>query len=705
MSRICSAEDEGGLRIIPGFADNQGRLEINYRGEWGTVCDKNFENVDAEVACKQLGYCSGIMHPPRIINNGNDVIWLNHVQCSGSESKLLNCSYNNDIEHCSHHDDVGIHCFLSCSAEDEGDLRINSGFAVNQGRLEIKYKGEWGTVCENDFENIDAKVACRQLGYCSGIMHPANIISNGNNAIWLRDVMCSGSESKLLNCTYNIETSYCSHHDDVGIHCFLSCSAEDEGELRISAGFAVNQGRLEINYKGEWGTVCDKNFENVDAEVACRQLGYCSGIMHPADIISNGNGAIWLNDVQCSGSESLLLNCSYNNDLSLCSHYKDVGVHCFLSCSAEDGDDLRIVDGFAVNQGRLEINYRGEWGTVCNKNFEDVDAEVACRQLGYCSGIMQPIDLITDGRDAIWLTEVKCSGSENKLLNCKFNTDTLQCSHYHDVGIHCFLSCSAKDQGSLRITDGFAENQGRLEVTYKGEWGTVCDRYFDDVDAEVACKQLGYCSGIMHPADLIRDGQGAIWLNEVKCSGSESKLLNCIYNKDTTRCSHYHDVGIHCFLNCSKEDEGVTPNEKVIHPTIGVAVVIIGVVVVLIGAVVTLLVCWFRRRSSQLRTGRPTAEPEHRSTPETERSFDELNNRSPPRNRRPFEEPDNRVAIVSDIDNDHYDRPNYEELTSSLFRSNSDYLEPIQGESTFSANPSHAYCELRNGSGNSSVVE
>ncbi|VDI23188.1 Hypothetical predicted protein, partial [Mytilus galloprovincialis] len=488
----CSAEDEGGLRIIPGFADNQGRLEINYRDEWGTVCNKNFENVDAEVACKQLGYCSGIMHPAHLISNGDGVIWFNDVKCSGSESKLQNCSFNNNIQQCNHHDDVGVHCFLSCSAEDEGDLRIISGFAVNQGRLEVKYKGEWGTVCANDFENIDAEVACRQLGYCSGIMHPPGIISNGNNAIWLKDVMCSGSEGKLLNCTYKIDTSQCSHHDDVGIHCFLSCSAKDEGELRISAGFAGNQGRLEINYKGEWGTVCDSNFEDADAEVACRQLGYCSGIMHPAGIIRNGNGAIWLNDVQCTGSERVLLNCTYNNDLSLCSHNKDVGVHCFLSCSTEDGDELRIADGYALNQGRLEINYRGEWGTVCYKNFGDVDAEVACRQLGYCSGIMQPYDLIRNGRNAIWLTEVKCSGSESKLLNCEYNTDTLQCNHHHDVGVHCFLSCSANDQDSLRITDGFAENQGRLEVRYKGEWGTVCDRYFDNVDAEVACKQLGY---------------------------------------------------------------------------------------------------------------------------------------------------------------------------------------------------------------------
>lgn len=46
----------GDLRIISGIAANIGRLEVNYKGEWGTVCDDGFRNVDAAVACKQLGY-------------------------------------------------------------------------------------------------------------------------------------------------------------------------------------------------------------------------------------------------------------------------------------------------------------------------------------------------------------------------------------------------------------------------------------------------------------------------------------------------------------------------------------------------------------------------------------------------------------------------------------------------------------------------
>ncbi|CAG2189330.1 unnamed protein product [Mytilus edulis] len=582
----CSTEDTGDLRITAGYAKHQGRLEIKYRGEWGTVCRDNFENVDAEIACKQLGYCSGIMQPAKMIHYGYGAIWLNEVNCSGFESKLLDCNFNNVTLQCDHWDDIGIHCFLNCSAEDEG-------------RVTLRIKDDWKLSIEENGEQF-VKITLGMLMQNSGIMQPRQLINHGYGAIWLNDVNCSGSESKLLDCDFNNVTLQCDHWYDIGVHCFLNCSTEDEGDLRIRPGYANHQGRLEIKYRGEWGTVCQNHFGNVDAEVACRQLGYCSGIMQPRQLINHGYGAIWLNDVNCSGSESKLLDCDFNKVTLQCDHWYDIGVHCFLNCSTEDEGDLRIRPGYANHQGRLEIKYRGEWETVYH--FGNVDAEVACRQLGYCSGIMQPRQLINHGYGAIWLNDVNCSGSESKLLDCdfnkvtlqcdhcfgimqprklirdeygaiwlndvncygsesklldcNFNNDTLQCDHRDDVGIHCFLNCSTEDEGILRITAGYAKNQGRLEINYRGEWGTVCGNHFANVDAEIACKQLGYCSGIMQPANLIRHGKGAIWLNDVNCSGSESKLLDCNFNNVTFQCDHFwNDVGIHCFLNCSTEDE------------------------------------------------------------------------------------------------------------------------------------------------------
>ena len=39
-------------------------------------------------------------------------------------------------------------------------------------------------------------------------------------------------------------------------------------------GSALSAGRLEVNYDGVWGTVCDDWFDNAAASVACYMLGF-----------------------------------------------------------------------------------------------------------------------------------------------------------------------------------------------------------------------------------------------------------------------------------------------------------------------------------------------------------------------------------------------------------------------------------------------
>lgn len=56
----------------------------------------------------------------------------------------------------------------------------------------------------------------------------------------------------------------------------------------------------------------------------------------------------------------------------------------FLShCTGCTAYNVRLVGGANALTGRVEICNNNVWGTVCDDNFDNNDARVVCRQLGY----------------------------------------------------------------------------------------------------------------------------------------------------------------------------------------------------------------------------------------------------------------------------------------------------------------------------------
>lgn len=46
--------------------------------------------------------------------------------------------------------------------------------------------------------------------------------------------------------------------------------------------------------------------------------------------------------------------------------------------------------------------------------------------------------------------------------------------------------------GDVRLVNGSAPYEGRVEICYDGVWGSVCDSGWDNRDASIVCLQMGF---------------------------------------------------------------------------------------------------------------------------------------------------------------------------------------------------------------------
>ena len=425
-----------------------------------------------------------------------------------------------------------------------GSLRLAGGSSDLEGRVEVFHNGRWGTVCDDLWDDRDAAVACRQLGHQGGtaIIRSPRRFGEGTGPIYLDDVECRGNESRLLDCprtgrARTIGNHNCLHLEDAG----AICSAKN-GAPVFTIG---NTMQVEENTTAVVTLAAnDPNGDRVTfsitggadrtrfAVLGGRRLVFVTAPDYEAPADADRDNVyevtVTASDVRPGGETDLDMRVTVTDQ---------VDEPVLVDDSA--AGSLRLAGGSSDLEGRVEVFHNGRWGTVCDDYWDDRDAAVACRQLGYHGGtaIVRSPRRFGEGAGPIYLDNVDCSGNESRLIDCPRiaraqTIGTHNCVHREDAGAICSDEPVLVDDsaaGSLRLAGGSSDLEGRVEVFHNGRWGTVCDDLWDDRDAAVACRQLGYQGGtaILRSFRRFGEGTGPIYLDNVECRGDESRLIDC----------------------------------------------------------------------------------------------------------------------------------------------------------------------------------
>ncbi|XP_006812832.2 scavenger receptor cysteine-rich domain superfamily protein-like, partial [Saccoglossus kowalevskii] len=393
---ICNNEHIAGVKCqgpvrLQGGDSSHGRVEVYTQGRWGTICSEQWDIQDAIVLCRELGFSTGASsaRDPDVTDLATGDIWMWDTECDGSEDSIFYCLSGKPIgsppSTCTHSTDASVICICF-----EGAVRpLYSAF----------------------------------YGVSVGDIRPYQM-------------NCLGTEYSIADCPLqNVNSSTCDHSKDASVICQTQ-------SVHLVGGHTPYEGRVEYFDSGEWRSVCNNGWDINDIEVVCKELvvshtrssqnkpynfpHFHAGLIKSGHILGaklvvtrnyfgSGVGNLSLDQVECSGSETRLKECT-SIIASRCDHSQDAELICKPT--------VRLVDGTTNHKGRVVIYSDGVWRSIANTMWEITDANVVCKELGFTLGAN--MDDCCPAYDAshgpLWGDMVQCTGTEHSVRNCWHST-------------------------------------------------------------------------------------------------------------------------------------------------------------------------------------------------------------------------------------------------------------------------------------------
>ena len=89
------------------------------------------------------------------------------------------------------------------------------------GTPEVFHEGRWGAICGQNWNQVGARIFCRQLGYADAVaVLPNSYYGDGSRPPWMNGVRCSGTETRIEDCLFlGWHQSSCSAGQSAGVVC------------------------------------------------------------------------------------------------------------------------------------------------------------------------------------------------------------------------------------------------------------------------------------------------------------------------------------------------------------------------------------------------------------------------------------------------------------------------------------------------------